>query len=86
MRHAKAEGTHKDASVLPQDLQRIQNGELDEILLRIRPDVVLYSPWLRTTQTAEYIRQRLEQIGVSLKEFKSLEELALEVPQDRVLK
>ena len=86
MRHAKAEGTHKDASVLPQDLQRIQNGELDEILLRIRPDVILYSPWLRTTQTAEYIRQRLEQIGVSLKEFKSLEELALEVPQDRVLK
>ena len=85
MRHAQAEGTHKDAEILLEDIQKIQKGELDEVLLRIRPDVIIYSPWLRTTQTAQYIKQRLEQLGVQIKEFKPMEEMALEVPQDKVL-
>ncbi len=84
MRHAQAEGTHQEAKILSEDIQKIQSGELDEVLLRIRPDVIIYSPWVRTTQTAQQIKQRLEQLGVHIKEFKPMEEMALEIPQQEV--
>jgi len=58
MRHAQAEGTHKDAEILPEEQNRLEDPALQEQLLAIRPDVVIFSPWKRTAQTAELIKQK----------------------------
>ena len=60
MRHAKAEGQGLDAPLTAEGKAELESQETREKIIRLNPDVIVHTPFLRTKATAEYVQQTLK--------------------------
>lgn len=62
MRHAKAEGQGMDAQLTAEGKSELESQETREKIIRLNPDVIIHTPFLRTKTTAEYLQQTLKNL------------------------
>ena len=60
MRHAKAEGQGLDAPLTAEGKAELENQETREKIIRLNPDIIVHTPFLRTKATAEYVQQTIK--------------------------
>ena len=60
MRHAKAEGQGLDAPLTAEGKAELENKETREKIIRLNPDIIVHTPFLRTKATAEYVQQTIK--------------------------
>ena len=60
MRHAKAEGQDMNDPLTAEGKAELESQETREKIIRLNPDVIVHTPFLRTKATAEYVQQTLK--------------------------
>ena len=60
MRHAKAEGQGMNDPLTAEGKAELENQETREKIIRLNPDIIVHTPFLRTKATAEYVQQTLK--------------------------
>ena len=60
MRHAKAEGQGMDDPLTAEGKAELESQETREKIIRLNPDIIVHTPFLRTKTTAEYVQQTLK--------------------------
>lgn len=60
MRHANAEGQGLDAPLTTEGKAELENQETREKIIRLNPDIIVHTPFLRTKATAEYVQQTIK--------------------------
>ena len=60
MRHAKAEGQGMNAPLTVEGKAELESQETREKIIRLNPDIIVHTPFLRTKATAEYVQQTLK--------------------------
>ena len=61
MRHAKAEGQLLDAPLTQEGIEELESQETTEKIIRINPDIIVHTPFLRTKATAIHLQSTLKQ-------------------------
>ena len=77
MRHAKAEGQGLDAPLTAEGKAELESQETLEKIIRLNPDVIVHTPYLRTRATAEHLQGLLQTYcgkSVALQEINPLDE------------
>ena len=60
MRHAKAEGQGMNDPLTAEGKAELESQETREKIIRLNPDIIVHTPFLRTKATAEYVQQTLK--------------------------
>lgn len=60
MRHAKAEGQGLDAELTAEGKAELESQETLEKIIRLNPDIIIHTPYLRTKATAEHLQTLLK--------------------------
>ena len=60
MRHAKAEGQGMNDPLTVEGKAELESQETREKIIRLNPDIIVHTPFLRTKATAEYVQQTLK--------------------------
>ena len=60
MRHAKAEGQGMNDPLTAEGKAELESQETREKIIRLNPDIIIHTPFLRTKTTAEYVQQTLK--------------------------
>ncbi|RKW24620.1 hypothetical protein D8B45_01980, partial [Candidatus Gracilibacteria bacterium] len=60
MRHAKAEGQGMNDPLTAEGKVELESQETREKIIRLNPDIIVHTPFLRTKATAEYVQQTLK--------------------------
>lgn len=77
MRHAKAEGQGLDAALTAEGKAELESQETLEKIIRLNPDLIIHTPYLRTKATAQYFQELLQEHcgkSVALEEINPLDE------------
>ena len=77
MRHAKAEGQGMNDPLTAEGKAELENQETREKIIRLNPDVIVHTPYLRTRATAEHLQGLLQTYcgkSVALQEINPLDE------------
>ena len=60
MRHAKAEGQGMNDPLTAEGKAELESQETREKIIRLNPDIIVHTPFLRTKATAEYVQQTIK--------------------------
>ena len=60
MRHAKAEGQGFEAKLTTEGEAELESQETTEKAIRLQPDIIIHTPYLRTKATAEHFQKLLK--------------------------
>ena len=60
MRHAKAEGQGMNDPLTAEGKAELESQETREKIIRLNPDIIVHTPFLRTKATAEYVQRTLK--------------------------
>lgn len=77
MRHAKAEGQGRDARLTAEGKAELESQETLEKIIRLNPDLIVHTPYLRTKATAQHLQGLLQthcDKTVSLQEINPLDD------------
>ena len=60
MRHAKAEGQGMNDPLTAEGKAELESQETREKIIRLNPDIIVHTPFLRTKATVEYVQQTIK--------------------------